>query len=278
MPHDTEVLPPAASLAASDRERAPGAPARARAALADPALAEAVDTARAAAAEIAEPGAVGEHLGVQAEQDRVVTHRFGCLSRGYRGWHWAVTLARAPRSRTVSVSEVHLLPGPDALLSPQWVPWADRIAPGDLAAGMVLPKVEDDVRLEWGFEATADEDVDALALWELGLGRPRVLSMAGRDEAAQRWYAGAHGPKDPYAEQAPATCASCGFYLPMAGALRQVFGVCANEWSPSDGQVVSLDHGCGAHSEADVEARAEQTDSPILDELGYVEVERTPDP
>ena len=34
--------------------------------------------------------------------------------------------------------------------------------------------------------------------------------------------------------------------------MRQMFGVCANEWSPSDGKVVSLDHGCGAHSQTDV--------------------------
>jgi hypothetical protein len=29
--------------------------------------------------------------------------------------------------------------------------------------------------------------------------------------------------------------------------------VCANEWSPDDGRVVSMDHGCGAHSQTDVE-------------------------
>lgn len=239
----------------------------------DAALAAAVEVARAAAVEIAEPGAVGEHLGVEPEGDRVLTHFFGCLSAGYRGWRWAVTVARAPRSRTVTVSEVHLLPDGAAVLSPSWLPWAERIQPGDLAPGMVLPKVLDDVRLEQGFEATGDEDVDAVALWELGLGRPRVLSLEGRDEAAQRWYAGSHGPRDPFAEQAPAPCASCGFFLPMAGALRAVFGVCANEWSPSDGQVVSLDHGCGAHSEVDVEARTETVDAPVLDETGYVEID-----
>lgn len=30
------------------------------------------------------------------------------------------------------------------------------------------------------------------------------------------------------------------------GSLGTVFGVCANAWSPDDGKVVSLDHGCGA--------------------------------
>ena len=54
----------------------------------------------------------------------------------------------------------------------------------------------------------------------------------------------------------------------MAGALRRSFGVCANEWSPSDGTVVSLDHGCGAHSEVDVEAAsAVPVGRPILDEF-----------
>ena len=261
VPAETEVAP-STSLE----------PTRARAQAPDAALAAAVSIAQDAAVDVAEPGAVGEHLGAVAEGDRVVTHSFRCLSPGYRGWRWAVTVARAPRSRTVTVSEVHLLPDGEAVLSPAWLPWAERIAPGDLSAGMVLPRVEDDVRLEQGFEATGEDDVDAVALWELGLGRPRVLSLAGRDEAAQRWYAGAHGPRDPFAEQAPAACTTCGFFLPMSGALRTVFGVCANEWSPSDGQVVSLDHGCGAHSETDVEARAEQVDTPVLDEIGDVEI------
>jgi hypothetical protein len=47
--------------------------------------------------------------------------------------------------------------------------------------------------------------------------------------------------------------------------------VCANEWSPSDGSVVSLDHGCGAHSEASPQVQAAAVDQPILDELGDIE-------
>ncbi len=250
---------------------------RARAA-ADAALVAAVDLARSAAEDVAEAGAVGEHLGAAGEGERVVTHTFACTSKGYRGWQWTVTLARAPRSRTLTVSEVHLMPGADAVLAPEWLPWSERLAPGDVSPGDVLPMRADDPLLEQGFEATGGEDVDTVALWELGLGRKRVLSREGRDEAAQRWYDGEHGPRDPHAEQASAACATCGFFLPMAGALRQVFGVCANEWSPSDGQVVSLDHGCGAHSEVDVEQRAERIDAPVLDELGYlpIEIDRTP--
>jgi hypothetical protein len=246
---------------------------RARPAAADAVLVGAVDVAREAAQEVAEPGTVGEHVGAVSEGDRLVTHRFECTSRAYRGWQWAVTLSRAPRARVATVSEVHLLPAEEAVLAPAWLPWSDRLAPGDLSPGDVLPKRVDDPLLEQGFEATGDEDVDQMALWELGLGRPRVLAREGRDEAAQRWYDGEHGPHDPHAEQAPAPCATCGYFVPMAGALRQVFGVCANEWSPSDGKVVSLDHGCGAHSEVDVERRPEPVDEPVLDELGYERIE-----
>lgn len=234
----------------------------------DATLAAAVDLARSAAEQVAEPGTVGEHLGLEMVADRLGTHFFRCDSPAYPGWRWAVTVTRIARSKTVTVDEANLLPGDGALLSPPWLPYADRLAPGDLSAGDVLPYRPDDPYLEHGFEATGDEDVDHLALWELGLGRPRVLSAEGRDVAAQRWYAGANGPTAETAVRAAAHCTTCGYYLPMAGVLRRVFGVCANEWSPSDGRVVSLDHGCGAHSEVDIDRPGpEVLPAPIVDEF-----------
>lgn len=247
----------------------------------DTQLAQAVDLAREAAEEIAEAGTVGDHLGMVMDGERIGTHRFVCTARAYRGWTWAVTLARVPRSKHVTVCETNLLPGDDALLSPEWVPYAQRLAPGDLGAGDVLPYQEDDPRLEAGFEATGDEDVDQTALWELGLGRSRVLSAQGREEAAQRWYDGGHGPTAEVAAKAPAACTTCGYFVPMAGALRAVFGVCANEWSPSDGTVVSLDHGCGAHSETDVAAgRPIPVPPPLVDDhaVDVLDAERVPVP
>jgi hypothetical protein len=236
----------------------------------DAVCAAAVPIARAAAVEEADPGAVGEHLGAAAEGDRTVTHLFACLSRGYRGWRWAVTVARAPRARTATVSEVVLLPGPDSVLAPAWVPWSDRIAPGDLGANDALPYRSDDPYLEAGYEQTDEDDEDAGIGWELGLGRVRVLSPEGRDAAATRWYLGERGPTADEAVNAAAACASCGYFLPLAGSLRPVFGVCANEWSPSDARVVSVDHGCGAHSETDVErVEVAPLPPPILDETGH---------
>lgn len=233
----------------------------------DAVLTGAVEVARAAATEIAEPGTVGDHLGVVLEGDRVATHSFACTATAYPGWRWAVTLARPPRGRKATVSEVHLLPGEGAMLSPEWVPYAERLAPGDIGPGDRTPYVEEDPLLEAGFEATGEEDVDQVALWELGLGRERVLSAEGRDAAATRWFTGDHGPESESARKAPKPCRTCGFFVPMSGALRSVFGVCANEWSPSDGGVVSRDHGCGAHSEIDMDApEPEKVGEPILDD------------
>jgi hypothetical protein len=234
----------------------------------DPTLRGAAELAREAAVDIAESGTVGDHLGMEMVEERLATHYFACTALAYRGWRWAVSVARVPRSKTVTVCETNLVPGDGALLSAEWVPYAERLAPGDVGPGDVTPFVEDDPLLEAGFEASGDEEVDAVALWELGLGRPRVLSAEGREAAAQRWYDGEPGPTSAIATKAPAPCSSCGYFVPMAGALRSVFGVCANEWSPSDGRVVSLDHGCGAHSEVDVEAPEPERVSPtILDDF-----------
>jgi hypothetical protein len=214
--------------------------------------AAAVEAARAAAAEAA-GDAVGDHLGVQAEGDRLVTHSFAALLPGYSGWRWAVTVTRSPRSRHVTIDEVVLLPGGDALLAPPWVPWSERLRPGDLGVGDLLPTAPDDDRLSPAYVLSDDPAVEEVAM-EFGLGRKRVMSRLGREETADRWYGGEGGPATAMARHAPAPCATCGFFLPMAGSLRAVFGVCGNEFAPRDGQVVAIDHGCGAHSEALVES------------------------
>lgn len=274
---------PAATFAA------PTAKPRRASSVADAVLASAVDVARAAAIEVAGPGEVGEPAGVKAEGHRLATHYFTSTAPGYRGWHWAVTLARAPRARVATVCEVALLPGDGAIVAPPWVPWSDRLQPGDVGLHDVLPFVSDDPRLEPGYEATGDDDADHLALYELGLGRARVLSPEGRDDAAIRWYEGDRGPvrlptrpagRDAQRRPSPVVpmgqCSTCGFLLFIAGSLRPLFGVCANEWSPDDGRVVSMDHGCGAHSETDIDRSGSDwpENAPVVDDHGIEFVDR----
>lgn len=232
----------------------------------DEVLAEAVDAARAAA-ELEAPGLVGAHVGVDGDGERLATHLFETLDPAYRGWRWAVTVARLPRGHDVTVDEVVLLPGDDALLAPQWVPWSERLRPGDLGVGDLLPTPADDPRLVPTMFATDDADEQEVA-FSVGLGRARMLSFDGRVAAVERWYDGEPGPEAAIARAAPASCATCGFFVQLAGALRQAFGVCANEYAPDDGKVVAVDHGCGAHSEAVVVPSAPAPPPPLLDEFG----------
>jgi hypothetical protein len=238
---------------------------------------------------------VGDHEGVFAEDERVATHLFRCLDRAYRGWRWAVTVNRAARAKAVTISETTLVPGPDSLLAPPWVPWSERVRPGDLGIGDLMPAAEDDERLVPVSMLAGDEGVldwdDGVGAGQLGLigaleaepglddesvvgdsaarRRSRVLSAIGRDETAARWYQSEHGPGTPLARAAPGPCVTCGFLTSLSGPLGQVFGVCANEYAPDDGRVVSLDHGCGAHSEAVTGRPATGTVQPVIDEVGY---------
>lgn len=237
-------------------------------------LTDAVDVAREALAGLVDEVYVGEHEGARLEGERLLTHYFASLQPGYRGWRWAVTVARPPRGRSASVCEVALLPGDDALVAPAWVPWAERLAPGDVGPADVLPYEEADVRLVPGFTDTS-ENADQLEIDEPGLGRVRVLSPEGFRQAAERWYEGDHGPTSPAAKAATSQCSTCGFFMKMAGTPRTLFGVCSNVWSPDDGRVVSVDHGCGAHSETDVAARPPLWRAPemVLDEGELIQVE-----
>jgi hypothetical protein len=212
-------------------------------------LVAATDLARVAAVEDAGADLVGAYQGAEVEDEFAVTHRFAAELAGYRGWSWAVTVATGEEDDSpVTVSEVVLLPGPDALVAPSWVPWQERVRKGDLGVGDLLPTAPDDPRLVPGYVASDDPAVEEVAT-ETGLGRRQVLSREGRLDAARRWQDGEHGPGAEMAKSAPGSCGTCGYYLPLAGSLRAGFGVCGNEFSPADGSVVAVEHGCGAHSD-----------------------------
>lgn len=239
----------------------------------DAVLIAAVDLAREAAVTEAGADLVGAHLGAVMDEERVATHSFECLSPGYLGWRWSVTLARASRAKNATVDDVVLLPGEAAIVAPTWLPWSERVLPGDLSPGDVLPTPADDERLVAGLTGEDElESVDSQSplhpgQWELGLGRVRVLSPVGRDDAADRWVEGDFGPTAPMARQASSECVTCGFMLPIGGALGQFFAICANRMSPADGHVVALSFGCGAHSEVEVDS--EPKPEAVFDEVGW---------
>ena len=216
-------------------------------------LFQAQEIARSAAgADAGKDDLVGKLIDIEVDQETIATYLFESKLPGYSAWRWAVTISRIDDDQP-TVCDVVLLPGPDALLAPKWIPFHERLQPGDVGVGDIVPTPADDPRLTIGEAALpGDEELDLLSLdllWENGLGRKRILSIEGRDQASKRWHQGDRGPEAEIAKAAPLPCHSCGFFIPIAGSLRQAFGVCANAISPEDGRVVSVDHGCGAHSE-----------------------------
>jgi len=227
-------------------------------------LAEAVDLARAAVLEDAGAEQVGAHVGVDREDAVSASHLFEATVTGYRGWRWSVTVALAGEDEPITVSEVVLIPGPDARVAPAWVPWDRRVQAGDLGVGDIFPVEKDDPRLVPAYLESDDPAVEAVAK-ETGLGRVHVLSRHGRLDAAARWHSGEFGPRSDMARSAPDVCGSCGFFVSLAGSLSAAFGACTNDISPADGHVVDVEYGCGAHSEIEVEV----TSSVPVAELVY---------
>jgi len=236
-------------------------------------LTGAADLARAAVEDFAGPEAVGDYLGVSYEDANAATHRFLAHLPGYQGWQWAAVVAAYPGADHATLSEVALIPGPTALLAPKWVPWQERVRPGDLSPGDLLAPAVDDPRLVPGYTASGDPQVDETAA-EIGFGRRWMMSGWGRSEAAERWHTGDYGPDSAMARSTKRVCRDCGFFLPLAGSLGAMFGVCGNELS-ADGHVVHKQYGCGAHSDTPAPAG---TGSPMYEPYddGVLDVAENP--
>jgi len=237
-------------------------------------LTDAYELARDAVVDIA-GDSVGEYLGVTFEDTTAATHRFLAELPGYRGWQWAVVVAAYPGASHATISELVLVPGPTALLAPSWVPWEERVKPGDLGPGDLLAPPAEDPRLVPGYSLSGDPAIDDIAT-DFGFGRRQVLSVWGRLDAAERWHESDYGPDSAMARSTKKMCRDCGFYLPLAGSLGTMFGVCANALS-ADGHVVEQTYGCGAHSDTPAPAGA---GSPLYEPFddGVLDVTENPQP
>ena len=85
------------------------------------------DLALQALIEVAE-GSVGDFVDEKEIEKGAVDLRFSCTMRGYDGWNWVVTLTQPDKRKEAMVAEINLMAGENALLAPEWVPWAERLA------------------------------------------------------------------------------------------------------------------------------------------------------
>ncbi|MGC0370189.1 DUF3027 domain-containing protein [Microbacterium sp. SLBN-111] len=127
--------------------------------VADERLLHAHDLALSALREITPADTIGPPAGHVVEADDVVSLRFHTRLAGYPGWHWTVTVAVVEDSEP-TVLEAELLPGEGALLAPDWVPWAKRLAEyqaAQAAAAAAGEESDDDLDDQDDLD---DEDLD----------------------------------------------------------------------------------------------------------------------
>lgn len=127
--------------------------------VADERLLAAHDLALAALYEVTPAATVGEPAGYSVEEGGAVSLRFANRLAGYPGWFWTVTLAVVEDSEP-TVLEVELLPGDDALLAPEWVPWATRLADYQAAQAAASAAEADAADDESDEDDLDDEDDD----------------------------------------------------------------------------------------------------------------------
>lgn len=86
------------------------------------------DFARNALIEATSKSKVGNFIEVIEEGEGLATYLFENNQKGYLGWRWSITVFQLDKSSPVTVSELLLMPGPDSLVAPDWVPWSERLA------------------------------------------------------------------------------------------------------------------------------------------------------
>lgn len=114
------------------------------------------ETAYAAAVEAAPRNGVGSIVDTIDEGDGVTTFLFEAKLKGYVGWRWSITVFEQADSAAATVSEVLLMPGPDSLVAPDWVPWSERLA--DYKA--LQAELEAQAALDAAEAEDADDDDD----------------------------------------------------------------------------------------------------------------------
>ena len=90
--------------------------------------------ARNSLVEITPAENVGAYFSEVDEGEGVVSVLFDSAMPGYPDWKWTVSIAQVDGEEP-TVLEAELMPGEGALLSPEWVPWSDRLAEYEAAQG-----------------------------------------------------------------------------------------------------------------------------------------------
>ena len=73
-------------------------------------------------------GLFGEFVDEKEVTKGAIDVRYACTIRGYEGWNWVVTLTQPNKKSPAQIAEINMMAGENAILAPDWVPWAERLA------------------------------------------------------------------------------------------------------------------------------------------------------
>ena len=125
----------------------------------DERLLHAHDLALRALHEITPADTVGPPADYLIEDGGVVSLRFHTRLLGYPGWYWTVSVAVVDDAEP-TVLEAELMPGEGALLAPEWVPWATRLADYPAAQAAAAQNDESEDAEDLDDDDDIDDDVD----------------------------------------------------------------------------------------------------------------------
>lgn len=134
-----------------------------------------------AAVEASSRNAVGFFIESIEEDEGVVTYLFEGKLKGYIGWRWSVSVFQADEKSPATISEVLLVPGPESLVAPDWVPWSERLADYKALQAELEAQAALDAE-EVGDEADEVEDADDVDETEEAV--DSTLAMDGEGESA----------------------------------------------------------------------------------------------
>ena len=123
------------------------------------------DFARNALIEATSKSKVGNFIEVIEEGEGLATYLFENNQKGYVGWRWSITIFQLDKSSPVTVSELLLMPGPDSLVAPDWVPWSERLADYkalqlELEKQAALDALEGDEESDDDTDGADEDDID----------------------------------------------------------------------------------------------------------------------
>jgi hypothetical protein len=160
--------------------------------------------ARQAAKASAPANTVGLFVELIDEGDEVYTYLFETKQKGYVGWRWSVTVFDGLEEP--SVSEVVLMPGPDSLVAPKWVPWSERLADWKALQAELERQAAEEAALaaEEGEDGDDEEDEDSDDIIDVDDADERADEIDDEDEedASDEELEESHEAEDQNAEAA----------------------------------------------------------------------------